>query len=61
MARPPHDDEPTNGETPGARLQEFLESVSEELEAFARRRPLEGLLVSFIAGMVIGDFFRRSR
>jgi len=46
---------------PAALLKQFLQSVSQQAEEFTRRKPLEGLLISFVAGLLIGDLFRRRR
>lgn len=61
MARSHEDDDASNGHAPGARLKEFLETLSDELQDFTRRKPLEGLIVSFLAGLVIGELIRRNR
>lgn len=45
----------------GAGLRRFLEGLSEEAQDFTRRRPVEGLLLSFIAGMIVSDLLRRNR
>ncbi|HZE96897.1 MAG TPA: hypothetical protein VE981_07715 [Planctomycetota bacterium] len=57
----PHESEEEDGEGPGSRLKEFLESLSEEAREFTRRKPLEGLLLSFVAGLLLGDLLRRNR
>ena len=46
---------------PGARLKEVLELLSEEARDFARRKPLEAVLLSFLTGIVIGGILRRDR
>jgi ElaB/YqjD/DUF883 family membrane-anchored ribosome-binding protein len=50
-----------NGDRPAVRLKEFFESLAEEAEEFTRRKPLEGLLLSFVAGLVLGELLRRPR
>ena len=50
-----------DGESPAARLKEFLEALSEEVQEFTRRKPLEGLLLSFVTGLMIGELLRRGR
>jgi len=54
-------DESSNDERPAARLKQFIESLSEEAREFTRRKPLEGLLLSFVAGLLVGDLLRRQR
>lgn len=54
-------DESANERKPGARVKQFLEILSEEARAFTREKPLEGLLLSFIAGLLVGELFRRPR
>jgi len=55
------EDDPSNGEPPGVRFKHLLGSLTQEMEDFTRRKPLEGLLLSFIAGLLVGDLFRRRR
>jgi len=55
------DDDPSDPDNPAARLKQFIESLSEEAREFTRRRPLEGLLLSFVAGLLVGDLLRRQR
>lgn len=52
-----HDD----SDPPGTRLKEFLETLSDEVRDFTRRKPLEGLLLSFFSGVVLGELLRRKR
>jgi len=55
------DEDFADREHPAAHLKQFLESLSEEVREFTRRKPLEGLLLSFVAGVLIGDLLRRPR
>ena len=59
MADTPED--ASDDETTGERFRKFLEGLTEEARDFTRRRPVEGLLLSFIAGMVVSDLLRRNR
>ena len=61
MRGTPEDDNGADEERPGTRLKQLLESFAEEARDFTRRKPLEGLLLSFIAGLVLGDLLRRNR
>ncbi len=47
--------------SPGARLREFFESLSDEAADFTRRKPVEGLLLAFLSGIVLGELLRRNR
>lgn len=49
------------GERPGALLKEFLESLSDQARDYARRKPLESLLLAFLAGVAFSDLMRRNR
>jgi len=55
------DEDYSDRENPAAHLKQFLQSLSEEAREFTRRKPLEGLLLSFVAGLLIGDLLRRPR
>ncbi len=57
----PESDDAVDSESPGASLRQLLESLGEEAKDFTRRRPLEGLLISFVAGMILSDLLRRGR
>ena len=61
MRGTPDDDNGSDDENPGARLKQLFESLAEEAREFTRRKPLEGLLLSFFAGLVLGDLLRRNR
>ncbi len=54
-------DEAAESESPGSSLKQLLESLGEEAKEFTRRRPLEGLLLSFVAGMNLSDLLGRGR
>jgi len=56
-----HDESWEEENHPAALLKQFLQSVSQQAEEFTRRKPLEGLLISFVAGLLIGDLIRRRR
>ena len=55
------DEDFVDRENPAGHLKQFLESLSGEVREFTRRKPLEGLLLSFVAGLLIGDLLRRPR
>ena len=57
----PESDEPADSESPGASFKQLLESLGEEAKEFTRRRPLESVLLSFVAGMILSDLLRRGR
>lgn len=61
MRGTPDEDNGADDENPGARLKQLFDSFAEEARDFTRRKPLEGLLLSFIAGLVLGDLLRRNR
>lgn len=50
-----------DGDRPADRLKEFFGSLAEEAGEFTRRKPIEGLLLSFLAGMILGELLRRPR
>ena len=54
-------EEDSAGETPGGLLKKFLEGVVEGAEDFTRRRPMEGILLSLLAGVLVSDLLRRNR
>jgi len=54
-------DDASGEDTAGESFRKFLEGLTEEARDFTRRRPVEGLLLSFIAGMVVSDLLRRNR
>jgi len=55
------DEDVDDRETPSTHLKQFLDGLSAEVREFTRRKPLEGLLLSFVAGLLIGDLLRRPR
>jgi hypothetical protein len=57
----PERDDPSDSETPGASLRQFLERLAEEAKTFTREKPVEGLLLSFLAGIILSDLLRRNR
>jgi hypothetical protein len=61
MRGTPDEDNGTDDERPGARLKQLFESFADEARDFTRRKPLEGLLLSFVAGLLLGDLLRRNR
>lgn len=55
-----HSDEEEE-DSPRARLRTVAKHLAEELQDYARRKPLEGLIISLLTGMVIGGLLRRDR
>lgn len=47
--------------SPGRRLRELAGHLVEEAQDYARRKPLEGLVIALLTGMVIGGLLRRDR
>lgn len=55
------DDRAGKTESSGTCFRKLLESLVDEAQDFTRRKPLEGLLISLIAGMVLSNIIRRGR
>lgn len=48
-------------DVPRHRLEVVAKHLLEEIQDYARRKPLEGLLISFLSGMVLSSLLRRDR
>jgi hypothetical protein len=45
----------------GASFRKLCRSLLEEVKDYTHRKPLEGLLIAMIAGMVLSSLLRRER
>ncbi len=61
MVNPPRDADVDDESEPVSRWRATLEELLDEAKDYTRRKPMEGLLASFAAGLLLSSLFRRDR